>query len=764
MAKKENEEGLTVKQRIKRMIDSGKSRDEIIKYVKEECQGETLSAEPLGWLCELYLDMDPEEEFCKEIQISDLIRNIHHSFGTGNGNNWARMDGVGYLGSRYHIEHGYDGNRNVSITFSSPKNNYEEESQNDSLNNPYEYTKEKFLKEGDDKEDTTIIPALKLDSPNFLNYLNQKNFFFDIKTIENYLLSLKVKPFVILTGPSGTGKTKIAQKFAEYKDEYVTIKTRYSKLDTNEENGDYFFLGKGTISKLLDLSKYAGTADFYFDGIKSNESINLDIRATCDDKKVVEHLKTINDLSNVEIQILKKDLTNTFFNEELEKESILSFEPNVGKSPEWCIPRDSLKNFLPVKNEWEWNARIDGIETTIKFWVHDVFTRVSLSKNEELKKHIEQKEKTEKLKIKVNLNSFKCNDNENYDDVEIEGDFRVTENYKIIPVGANWTDNRNIFGFYNVITKKYQTTPALDLILETKKSSAPHFLILDEMNLSHIERYFADFLSAIESKEDIPLYSENNVSEEELNIPPNLPIPKNLFVIGTVNVDETTYMFSPKVLDRANVLEFESFSEDFSIADFMRVEESDNSNVQKFNINKISYLENPLMDSDILEKPMNILKLKLSKIEIPKDDGEKNISLWMGLSEQLESINKILKPAGFDLGFRAVKEILSFMYVAYKYESFDSESKDWKFDWERYLDAQIKQKILPKIHGSKKVLGNTLDELLVFCLSDNMVGEDKDLPNVNEITKDNTIYYSSAKKIAEMREVLENQRYVSFIN
>src|SRR5690606_24433993 len=81
----------------------------------------------------------------------------------------------------------------------------------------------------------------------------------------------------------------------------------------------------------------------------------------------------------------------------------------------------------------------------------------------------------------------------------------------------------------------------------------PYFLILDEMNLSHVERYFADFLSVMESKDFIKLHS----SEVDINqVPSKIEWPINLFIIGTVNIDETTYMFSPKVLDRANVIEF----------------------------------------------------------------------------------------------------------------------------------------------------------------------------------------------------------------
>ena len=73
------------------------------------------------------------------------------------------------------------------------------------------------------------------------------------------------------------------------------------------------------------------------------------------------------------------------------------------------------------------------------------------------------------------------------------------------------------------------------------------------MNLSHVERYFADFLSVMESNEEIPLYAEGTVDN---GVPSKLKVPANLFIIGTVNIDETTNMFSPKVLDRANTIEF----------------------------------------------------------------------------------------------------------------------------------------------------------------------------------------------------------------
>ncbi|MBK7373936.1 MAG: hypothetical protein IPJ09_21465 [Saprospiraceae bacterium] len=129
--------------------------------------------------------------------------------------------------------------------------------------------------------------------------------------------------------------------------------------------------------------------------------------------------------------------------------------------------------------------------------------------------------------------------------------------YCIVPVGADWTNREPLLGFPNALEREKYVKPdnrVLDLIIEANKNeNKPYFLILDEMNLSHVERYFADFLSVMESKEYISLHSGTS---EWNGVPAKIGLPKNLFIIGTVNIDETTYMFSPKVLDRANVIEF----------------------------------------------------------------------------------------------------------------------------------------------------------------------------------------------------------------
>ncbi|MBS3753203.1 MAG: DUF3578 domain-containing protein, partial [Anaerolineales bacterium] len=130
--------------------------------------------------------------------------------------------------------------------------------------------------------------------------------------------------------------------------------------------------------------------------------------------------------------------------------------------------------------------------------------------------------------------------------------------FELIPVGSDWTNREPLLGYPNALEPGKYVKPdngVLDLLIEANKNqSKPYFLILDEMNLSHVERYFADFLSAMESGESIPLHE--NSEDWQDDVPAEIDVPENLFVIGTVNIDETTYMFSPKVLDRAQVIEF----------------------------------------------------------------------------------------------------------------------------------------------------------------------------------------------------------------
>lgn len=586
----------------------------------------------------------------------------------------------------------------------------------------------------------------------FYKYLISNGYYFDKELIENYLLSLKVKPFVILTGSSGTGKTKLSQLFAKFLRDthynWIKVTTKATSWGYSEKKGTEDNNCGWTI-----IPKYVEGIMPYV--MKENYEIEVGGHSTVAEIRLVPQLyydKHNDNLKNYfkelyykeQEQIKKDDDDNVPHDDQLVDlgmscESLCSILFNkYVESDDFCIKMNSIPSFLsdgdvmlaygiykycPINQVVDCNVlSASNICASAKFHLKFRMANYLTPEIEEYVKSIKKEGKSSfELRIKdlVPIKNFKPVFN--------------NKNYKIVPVGANWTDNTNIVGYNNVITDVYQSTPAYNLIDFAKKDNDnPYFLILDEMNLSHVERYFSDFLSAIESGEGIPLYGTNET----------LKIPDNLFTIGTVNVDETTYMFSPKVLDRANTIEFDIFP----VREYM----ASNFEINDFEGN-IEYLQSPLNNSNVSD--MDIYELKKQFEDVFCED----IPLWEILSAELEKFQETLKGSGFDFGFRVINEILRFMVVAWIYEN---SPKEWD-NWERYLDAQIKQKILPKLHGSEKAIGKVLIDLFNLCLVE--IDNNENPKNFN-INKDNCRYYTSALKLQNMSKVLSNQRYVSFIN
>ncbi len=137
------------------------------------------------------------------------------------------------------------------------------------------------------------------------------------------------------------------------------------------------------------------------------------------------------------------------------------------------------------------------------------------------------------------------------------------EPYRICPVQSGWRDNMDLIGFYNNFEKKYKETDffkALYLAAQPKYRNTLFFVILDEMNLSHPEHYFADFLSMMEQSVD-DRYVKIQADEEllpKLIKERQMQLPANIRFIGTANHDETTLDFAPKTYDRSNVMIMET--------------------------------------------------------------------------------------------------------------------------------------------------------------------------------------------------------------
>jgi 5-methylcytosine-specific restriction protein B len=307
--------------------------------------------------------------------------------------------------------------------------------------------------------------------------------------------------------------------------------------------------------------------------------------------------------------------------------------------------------------------------------------------------------------------------------------------FLIVPVGADWTNREPLLGYPNALNKEEYVSPengVLDLMIRAKQNidntevpTIPYFLILDEMNLSHVERYFADFLSTMESGDKIPLHK---IQEESKGIPQSIKLPKNLFIIGTVNIDETTYMFSPKVLDRANTIEFRLTEKD--LQDFIQSDKELNMDLLT---SQGATMAESFMDM-VLIKPDKNLKT-----------SETDLKLFF--SE--------LKKSGAEFGYRTASEIGRLMYML----------KELGESGDNLLDIAIMQKLLPKLHGSRNKLTKVLPILGGFCLTNNSkIKEDyldKFLSNSLtevELNADTNIKYKiSFEKICRMyKNAVEN--------
>ena len=298
--------------------------------------------------------------------------------------------------------------------------------------------------------------------------------------------------------------------------------------------------------------------------------------------------------------------------------------------------------------------------------------------------------------------------------------------YRLIPVGADWTNREPLLGYPNALKPDEYVKPdsgVLDLIIHANKNPEfPHFLILDEMNLSIVERYFADFLSVMESKKEIPLYPKGSINN---GVPSSLGIPENLFIIGTVNIDETTNMFSPKVLDRANTIEF-------------RITKKE---MQAF-LNNAKDVKMEALTGKGAAWAYSFLKMAANKSSNPEDIDS--------IKETLIQFFGELKKTGAEFGYRSAAEILRLIHHL--------SELDNNLTTNEKIDIAIMQKLLPKLHGSRRKICPILETLGGFCLEENgniikEVFEKSDF----DFESENVLYPLSLEKITRMyRGAVEN--------
>lgn len=301
----------------------------------------------------------------------------------------------------------------------------------------------------------------------------------------------------------------------------------------------------------------------------------------------------------------------------------------------------------------------------------------------------------------------------------------INANYTLISVRPDWNDATEILGYKNLDDKFIKGQLTKTILKAQQNKNKPHLICLDEMNLARVEYYLSDYLSIIESRKKVgkDIITDNIVQYQEDNENISLHIPDNLYLIGTVNMDDTTFQFSRKVLDRANTIEF-------SDVDLDNLFFESNEEVESLNVS-----------NDFLKTTY----LKTMDIEPEYREYAKEVN------KKIIEINEILKKSQKQFAYRVRDEILFYLVENKKANLLDEDTA---------FDYQIMQKILPAINGSEQSVYQVLIDLLNFIFETNDIETVEEAENHLETTT--VKYENSAKKIIYMLKGYQNDGYVSY--
>ncbi len=311
----------------------------------------------------------------------------------------------------------------------------------------------------------------------------------------------------------------------------------------------------------------------------------------------------------------------------------------------------------------------------------------------------------------------------------------IGADYLLIPVRPDWSDSSDLFGHVN-LNSKFVKGAIFDFIWKAQTNpDHPYILCLDEMNLARVEYYLSDILSVIETRDfsgngritSSPLITEDFYGEDitgAKTLYGEINFPENLYIIGTVNMDETTFPFSKKVLDRANTIEF-SF---------------------------VNLMPKAAVGSSPVAQKLDNGFLKTEYLYLRDCD---DTDLIDSVCFNLEELNQILVKANLHVGYRVRDEVCFYMM---NNKSSGLLSEDAAFDHE------IMQKILPRIQGSSAAIKEVLSELFMKCAGDysGFAGTAAYEQMQSYLDSKSCKYPNSAKKIAFMMRRYEEDGFTSY--
>lgn len=564
---------------------------------------------------------------------------------------------------------------------------------------------------------------------NIIDEFKAKKFFFNKELIFNYFNCLKTKPFLILTGISGSGKSKLSQVFSDiisegdksrielipvkpnWKDSkglfgyhnlldntyYITPLVKLMIRALSDEENPYFLI--------LDEMNLAKTEHYFADYLSLIESRQLKVNRKATDIKDFNSLRS-----------------NFKFPETMKlSEAIILSAIDININDYLTIETYREHNFCKL-----WKEEFSNVDEN---WTNMFRTEINRNDGSRLASRVFERGTGRgeyKLKNKSTLSEA---------DREI---FEILERLY----------NELKYGLYEMqqdLLTLHNNDKCIGACSGTSCS-------VNDCPYKNEEKYKCD-----------KLYVS---SSDTYLVPPKMPIPLNLFTIGTVNIDETTYMFSPKVLDRANVIEFNDvdFENLLELSDEFKGIISEKSN---YIWNENFYFN----DGTILDE---------FKIDIPNSEHAKYfMNIYADGFKDILKIFDILRGFNMHFGYRTMNEISLYISNVNKYTKAEDKLQI-------AVDLQVLQKILPKFHGSFEKLWNPLFNILLTCLEEipkdfknktgfsggdierllSILSEDNNYEEINlnaEILKNKFKYPRSAKKILSMIKNLQIYGFCSYI-
>ncbi len=389
-------------------------------------------------------------------------------------------------------------------------------------------------------------------------------------------------------------------------------------------------------------------------------------------------------------------------------------------------------------------------------------------------------------------------------------------NYCMIEVKPNWHDSTELLGYWSNLQEKYIFTKFVKFLVKAKMyPDVPFFVCLDEMNLAPVEQYFAEFLSVLETRTGVegkvksgslvdkeffrkfasvsgtknveteePAYKYRNdkdiykalygLTETDIQgvdetaaaqtslLDEGLTLPENVFIVGTVNMDDTTHQFSRKVIDRAMTIEMNGGA----LADIFNDEEA------------LAYTDAPLT-MEHLHSRYTTAKEVMERCRVIAEDEQ--IGHFVkgtggdGLPQRLETINTALAGTPFTVSYRVMNELT--IYLAVLLDQACEEGKEMDFESfkpyvETAIDRILLMKILPRVEGDDEMFRISEKERTAHAL-DSQVSEKGGMSH--EFTKldwlkqiapqhneENREEYMAVDKLTEMIDRMNRQSFTRY--